>query len=154
MPQYELGVVVRHGLSRAQLVDVVKRSGKQVLDHGGFIRKVEFLGERVLPQKQSKWGQLHSKGHYFNLRIDLQSKKTFSLLDELHRDGDLLRRFLALNDNDVEPEPEPPCTLEEELRTPANRPSVQRLIKLGAQAPFYTQLWDPRTGLSFYPFRR
>lgn len=154
MPHYELGMVVRYGLNRGQIVEVVKRCGIKVLETGGFIRHVEFLGERVLPQKQDKFGVLHSKGNYFILKCDIKSPQVEVVLDELNRDQDLLRRFLVREDHEAEEETPPPCTLEDELKTPANRPSVNRLIDLGKAPPMYRHIWDPRTNLGYYPFKK
>ena len=78
------------------------------------------------------------------------------MLDELQRDADLLRRFLVLNDTDVEPEAPPPCTLEDEMKPPALRPSVQRLIAIGSEplARWNADEVNERTGLGYYPFNR
>jgi len=154
MPHYELGVVVRYGLNRGQLVEVVKRCGLKVLETGGFIRHVEFLGERALPQKQNKFGVTHSKGNYFMLKCDIKSSQAAVVLDELNRDQDLLRRFLVGSEREAGEETPPPCTLEDELKTPANRPSIQRLVDMGKTAPKYTHVWDDRTSLGYYPFKK
>jgi len=154
MPHYELGMVVRYGLNRGQLTEVVKRCGVKVLETGGYIRKVEFLGERQLPQKQNKFGVTHSKGNYFMFKCDVKSAKVRELLDELHRDQDLLRRFIVLCEREAEEETPPPCSLEDELKPPSERPSVATLIDMGKQPPRFAHIWDDRTDLGYYPFKK
>ncbi len=60
MPTYELCLVMR-AQPRAQLVDSLRRVSAQILESGGLIRRMESLGERLLPQKSLKHGEMHSK---------------------------------------------------------------------------------------------
>ena len=75
MPTYELSLVMRHALGRPKLVEAVKRSAVEVMDRGGYIRQLQYLGDRTLPQAASgSRAKGQTKGHYFLLRIDLPSK--------------------------------------------------------------------------------
>ena len=75
MPTYEIALIMRHALARPQLVDAVKRAGTEIIDRGGYIRQLDYLGDRALPQKggtgKSK-GQ--TRGHYFLVTADIQIK--------------------------------------------------------------------------------
>ena len=75
MPSYEMSLVMRHALSRPQLVDAVKRSAIEVMDRGGYIRQLQYLGDRALPQKGAQGkARGQTRGHYFMLTVDLPSK--------------------------------------------------------------------------------
>lgn len=75
MPTYELSLVMRHALARPQLVDAIKRSAVEIMGRGGYIRQLQYLGDRVLPQKGSRGkGKGQTRGHYFMLQVDLPSK--------------------------------------------------------------------------------
>ena len=37
---------------------------------------------------------------------------------------------------------------------PADRPSVQTMVEEGRRPPRFRKLFDPRTGLDYYPFHR
>ena len=79
MPTYELSLVMRHALVRPQLVEAVKRSAIEVMERGGYIRQLQYLGDRALPQKGST-GKIkgQTRGHYFMLQIDLPSKGKYT----------------------------------------------------------------------------
>ena len=71
MPTYELSLVVKQALKRPDMVAAVKRTGENVLNNGGYIRNLEFLGHRNLPQRQRANDEWHTKGSYFLMKIDV-----------------------------------------------------------------------------------
>ena len=71
MPTYELSLVVKQALKRPEMVSAVKRAGENVLNNGGYIRNLEFLGHRNLPQRQRANDEYHTKGSYFIMKIDI-----------------------------------------------------------------------------------
>ena len=71
MPTYELSLVVKQALKRPDMVAAVKRTGENVLNNGGYIRNLEFLGHRNLPQRQKANDEYHTKGSYFVMKIDV-----------------------------------------------------------------------------------
>ena len=74
MPTYELSLIMRHALARPQLVEAVKRSAIEVMDRG-YIRKLQYLGDRALPQKGSQGkSKGQTRGHYFMLTVDIPVK--------------------------------------------------------------------------------
>ena len=76
--------------------------------------------------------------------------------DELMRDKDVMRRNLFGIDttSDIREKLPLQCTLHEEFKPPAERPSVQNMIALGRRRPRHTKPWNPKTGMNFYPFHR
>ena len=78
MPTYELSLVVKQALKRPELVSAVKRMGENVINNGGYIRNLEFLGHRNLPQRQRANDEIHSKGSYFLLKVDLPVEGMYS----------------------------------------------------------------------------
>ena len=71
MPTFELSLVVKQALKRPDMVAAVKRTGESVINNGGYIRNLEFLGHRHLPQRQKANGEYHTKGSYFVMKIDI-----------------------------------------------------------------------------------
>ena len=71
MPTFELSLVVKQALKRPDMVAAVKRTGESVISNGGYIRNLEFLGHRHLPQRQKANGEYHTKGSYFVMKIDI-----------------------------------------------------------------------------------
>ena len=64
------------------------------------------------------------------------------------------RAFIGLNVDGEMSAPPVTCTLKDELKTPAHRPSVQAMIKDGRQTNKFKKFWSSRTGLGYYPFHR
>ena len=71
MPTYELSLVVKQALKRPDMVAAVKRTGESIINNGGYIRNLEFLGHRNLPQRQRANDEYHTKGSYFIMKIDI-----------------------------------------------------------------------------------
>ena len=80
MPAYELALIMRHALPRPKLIEAVKRSATEVMERGGFIRQLQYLGDRALPQRGST-GKIkgQTRGHYFMLTVDVPSKGKYTL---------------------------------------------------------------------------
>ena len=75
MPTYEVALIMRHALARPQLVEAVKRAGAEIIDRGGYIRQLDYLGDRALPQKGAQGkARGQTRGHYFILTADIQLK--------------------------------------------------------------------------------
>ena len=66
MPLYDVSLVFRT-LPRAQLIETVKTAASQIHALGGVIRKLDFLGERQLPQRmivlKLEDGESHLRRH-------------------------------------------------------------------------------------------
>ena len=147
MPTYELSLVVKHALKRPELVAAVKRAGETVISNGGYIRNLEFLGHRNLPQRQRANHEWHTKGSYFIMKVDLSTSSVDAVSDFCKRDASIIKNdFIGLA-----PDREPECTLEEEFKNPSERPSVQAMIEVGRRRPKFKQIFDQNTGLGFSP---
>merc|ERR1711860_458336 len=153
MPAYELSLVVRQ-MAKESIKATVKRTATLILQNGGIIKHLECLGERNLPQKQNKDGELHSRGTYFIMNCDLRTKDIPEFDAEIGLDNDVLRRnFLSVEKTDLL-KSGLVCTLEDELKSPADRPSIQALIEQGRRPPKFTKPFKFKTGLNYYPFAR
>ena len=88
---------------------------------------------------------------YFLFYTELETIK-----DELTRDKEVMRRSFFAIDTTTDAREKPPlqCTFDDEMKPPAERPSIQEMIKLGGDKPRYTKQWNPKTGLDYYPFHR
>jgi len=150
MPGYELTLIMRK-MARPQLVDSLKRVSQHIYDNGGYIRKIESLGERRLPNIKKIKGETHSEGTYVQLNLDLTTASIPIIRDEYSRDKDIVQKFLLARDSDT---PTCPAEFDEELLPPGERPSVQELIRVGRRPPRFRKIFKDKTGLDYYPFHR
>lgn len=128
MPYYELNLLLRN-LPHKEVVSCLKRSAKLVWDEYGSIAKIEYLGSNQLPHKiQTQDGTIHNHGIYFVYHISLGAEKLRRLHPELKLDQEILRSNFFIKDQSVLPE-NYVCTLEEELKPPVYRESIQPLLK-------------------------
>ena len=76
--------------------------------------------------------------------------------EEINRDNDVIRKTFIGLDTTASLREQPPleCSLHEEMKPPSERPSVQKMMALGRKAPRFTHVWNPKTGMDFYPFHR
>lgn len=151
MPTYEITFLMRK-MAQPLLVDALKRTAGHIYNNNGFIRKMESLGERELPNKKSSKGLNHTHATYFTMDIDLKISVMEKLFDEYRRDQDIIQHYYLSKDTG-----EPvvcPEMLEGERLPPSERPSVQRLIEQGRRKPRFAKIWDDNTGLDYYPFHR
>ena len=152
MPTYEMTVIMRK-LAKPNLVSAVKRVADEIYVNGGYIRKIESLGTRKLPNiKQSKKLR-HSEGTYMLMDVDIKASDLSKINDEYLRDKDIIQQFFLSKTEDVD---DFVCegTLDGERKPPAERPSIQRLIEEGRRPPKFKKIWDSRTGLDYNPFHR
>ncbi|KAK8393071.1 hypothetical protein O3P69_013240 [Scylla paramamosain] len=125
---FELSLIVKH-LPKNSTVAVVKRIAESILDEGGFVSKIESLGARELPYRMRAHGQLHSKGSYFLLDFVAPPIKIADITDNFKRDVDLIRPVVF---NKEDPLPIT-CTLHQEIKPPAYRSEVQKMIQEAKQ---------------------
>jgi hypothetical protein len=87
---------------------------------------------------------------FVSYQVDVPAKEVNQLYDEYNRDEDIIKKDFV----GVETKATPVCTLDDEFKAPSERPSVKLMIDLGRAPPKYTRIWNPKTGLDFYPFHR
>merc|ERR1712059_131657 len=118
---------------------------------GGYIRRMQSLDERELPNKKKSKGQKHTEGTYFIMDVDVRVSDLPKMEDEYNRDKDIIQHLVFKKN-------EKPFTcaktLDQELLPPAERPSVQALISQGRRPPKFRKIFDDKTGLDYYPFHR
>jgi len=62
------------------LVAAVKRAAMAVLDRGGLIRNLDYVGDRRLPAKTFLHNAMHERGQYFILKVS----SSFVYCNNLH----------------------------------------------------------------------
>ncbi|XP_063695838.1 small ribosomal subunit protein bS6m [Culicoides brevitarsis] len=154
MPTYELVLIMRQ-MARPDLVSALKRTSKQIFDHGGFLRKLENFGTKQLPFKMSKNEQTHRVGIHYLMEFDVPPTQIDSLHEEFKRDVDIIRKHIVRK---AEPEPVE-CTLHEELLPAAYRKDVAEMIHKAKNSKKQRQeekrtVWKSNTGMDYYPFLR
>lgn len=61
MPLYELFALSRAGVPKAQLADIIRTLGKQVMDQGGVVTAITSYGERRLAYDIRRPGERHAE---------------------------------------------------------------------------------------------
>jgi len=145
MPSYELMVVLKK-LARPDLVGALKRVSSLIYRSNGYLFDIQNLGTRPLPFKIRSHKAWNTEASYFLIQFDSPAKAVAFLGDEYKRDVDILRHSFVTIKN----APRIECTLEEEMQPPAYRADVQQLMKTGKQKE---RRWNPKTGLTYNPFR-
>lgn len=150
MPTYELAMMVR-AMPKPELKTTLKRISHAIFNTGGIIRNIENLGFRAMPYKTSAHGLVHREANYFIFKIDSATKSVADLKEEYSRDVDIIRqRVYKVQENS-----EHTCTLEEELKPPAYREDVQKMIEIGkTQVNRFTYKFKYNSGLDYYPFQK
>lgn len=128
MPLYELSLVFRT-MPKNELVDAIKRCANQIWNHNGVIMKMDFLGHKKMPISipSQNEGERYHEGSYFICDVSINGSKLKEIRPEYRLDLDLLNSKFLLKDESALPKSYE-CTLEEELKPPAFRSSVQPLL--------------------------
>lgn len=125
MPSYELALILKT-MSKPELIATLMRAGEGILQRGGIIRHLENLGTKELPFRMRAHNQSHMKGSYFIFHFESSPTIIDDLKDLCLRDIDVVRPSIVLTSVKAATFT---CTLDEELKPPAYRPSVQELLK-------------------------
>jgi len=128
MPAYELVLILRN-MKKTDLVSAVKRTGEFLLKNNVVLWDLNYLGFKDLPHKMRSHGKMHLQGDYVLYKYDGPRDLLPTIKSELKRDVDVI---LGTCVNIRQPQ-QVECTLDEELRIPALRPSVQKLIQTGSR---------------------
>lgn len=91
MPLYELFCLIRPGLAKAQVVDILKKAGDKVYKAGGVVTDVKSYGERPLAYTIQKDGTKYGDAQIMQLDF-LAGPKVISEMDfNLKVDENVLR---------------------------------------------------------------
>eukprot|EP00088_Acartia_fossae_P066774 TRINITY_DN8292_c0_g1_i4.p1 TRINITY_DN8292_c0_g1~~TRINITY_DN8292_c0_g1_i4.p1 ORF type:complete len:152 (-),score=20.78 TRINITY_DN8292_c0_g1_i4:212-667(-) len=151
MPTYELTVIMKK-MPRPQLVEALKRVGNCIYDNDGYIRNIQSLGERKLPNIKHVHNEKHTEGTYMLFEFDSKTDAIPPLKTTFTNDRDIVQKYVKALDKDADIEC--PKVFDSELLSPSERPSIQEMIKEGRRAPRFRKIWDNRTGLSYDPFHK
>ncbi|GFY24407.1 probable 28S ribosomal protein S6, mitochondrial [Trichonephila clavipes] len=140
MPAYEFSVLVKV-LPKPELSAVLKRVGILLLDKGVVLQKIQNVGTTNLPYRIRKEGVYYKQGSYFAYAFTGSPKIFADVEDACVCDPDILKYGFV---ETYKKYPES-CTLEEELRPPAFRTSVLKLLEDGKKRkerarPFYRHI--------------
>ncbi|CAG0887964.1 unnamed protein product [Cyprideis torosa] len=146
MPTTYEALFILRVLRKPDIAAVIKRTALQVMEQGGFIRRIQSLGARQLPYRMRKDKFNYTEGHYFLMDFDAPPRQTKDLLDYFSRDEDLVRCSMQKKE---EKEEIGPCTLPEECLPPPFRDDVKAMIEIG-----YKEKPQYDTGVDIYPFNK
>ena len=85
--------VIMRKLAQPALVSAVKRAADEVYLGGGYIRSIQSLGSRTLPNKKYSKGLKHTEGTYMLMNIDVKIQDLPRIIDEYNRDKDIIQQF-------------------------------------------------------------
>uniref|UniRef100_A0A0K0DZY6 Ribosomal protein S6 n=1 Tax=Strongyloides stercoralis TaxID=6248 RepID=A0A0K0DZY6_STRER len=144
MPLYEVTIIPKN-LARAELVSALKRTVTSLLDNGAIITEMKSLGQRELPfkriAKQTKQPVYSST--YLFLKAYMPIEKQLSSLKAISNDLEMLHVHFV-NTKELE-KPVVECNLDELLKPPAYRDSIETLRKGGKIGHFTKQMIFKRT---------
>ena len=90
-------------------------------------------------------------GSYILMECDLKASSIDEVRETMLLDKDIIHNiFFSKTEDKVVCEE----TFDGEHLPPADRPSVQTMVEEGRRPPRFRKLFDPRTGLDYYPFHR
>jgi len=150
MPTYELSIILKK-MARPQVVETLKRTGQNIYNNEGYIRQIQSLGERRLPNIKTVKGERHTEGAYVLFECDIKTDKIYKINDEMLRDKSIIQTYFLAVQEEKHICPE---EYDGELLSPAERPSIQNLITEGRKRPKFRKIWNDHTGLDYYPFHR
>jgi len=129
MPSFELFFITKQ-MAKKDLVSCLKRTGELILDSNGVLRKIENLGTRQLPFKirtPVPGKKRYTAGNFFIYHCDVPPLTIHKIFETLRMDTDLMKVKFSEKTQKI-PE-DYVCTLDEELRPPALRPTIQSLMR-------------------------
>ncbi|XP_077977217.1 small ribosomal subunit protein bS6m-like [Glandiceps talaboti] len=90
MPRYEISLIFRI-LDRLETKTAMRRVGEAIIERGGFIRTIEYLGEKNLPYKMISHSQGYRQGRYVVMQFEGSPTIVKSMQSYLKRDVDVIR---------------------------------------------------------------
>ncbi|CAH0384129.1 unnamed protein product [Bemisia tabaci] len=153
MPSYELALLLRV-MPREEIVSSLKRVSSQIFNTGGFIRKIQNIGQQPTPYKMSAEYGPHREANYFVVEFEVAPHHLLPLKRIYERDVDIIRSNIFKVKDPAEESHS--CTLDDELKPPAYRKEVQDMIAASLKVKNWKpkSAWLPNTGLHYYPFQR
>jgi len=145
MPSYEAALLLRK-MGNPETAVVLKRAILKIFDNNGILFGIENLGTRNLPILMRKHGMKHREGRYVIVKFDAPAMSLSELYSEYHRDLDIIRTGF----HRIKPDPVVECTLQEELKPPAYREDVEKMIATGRKEE---RKFEAHDGLNYYPWR-
>lgn len=100
MPRYELALILK-SMQRAETAAALRRTVGTLMERGAVVKDLENLGGRLLPYKIRKHNQGHSRGGYFSIGFYASPNIITGLMDQLHRDVDVVRPTVLKADEQV-----------------------------------------------------
>nr|CAG4649000.1 EOG090X0IQO [Polyphemus pediculus] len=148
MPLYELALTIKN-LSKPELVSTLKRTAETILQHGGVLRQFQSMGHSPLPYRIKAHNVMHKEGNYFVMKFDAPTSSVSSMSDAFKRDIDIVKQIVFKQEQQSTFE----CTLDEEMKPPAYRKDVEKLVEEGRviKRPMYNQ---NTPGINYYPFQK
>ncbi|XP_046751894.1 probable 28S ribosomal protein S6, mitochondrial [Diprion similis] len=146
MPTYEVSMLLRV-MPKTEIVSTLKRTANTIFSTGGIIRKIDSLGLKKMPYKTSAHSLVHKEANYFVIYFDAPPSKIVDLDEAFSRDVDIVRRRIYKQDY----EPPGACTLADEIKPPAYRSEVQKMMEIAEKTK---KKFNYNTGLDYYPFQK
>jgi len=128
MVAYEISVIIK-AVSKAKMVSTMKRTCEMIMANKGYIESIQFLGTRALPLKIHKYGQAFNRGSYFIINYHTPYTARDDIKDNCKRDVDIIRETIFPKESAQEFI----CSLHDEIKPPAYRADVAKMITEGEE---------------------
>ncbi|EIM79907.1 uncharacterized protein STEHIDRAFT_68936 [Stereum hirsutum FP-91666 SS1] len=91
MPLYNILVIAAHNPQYIHIKELVRQSALQILDNGGVVRSLNYMGTQTLPQRMRRHKQIFEHGDYWTMSFDASPKSQKSLSSILRKDPRVIR---------------------------------------------------------------
>ncbi|KAH7913170.1 hypothetical protein BJ138DRAFT_1002848 [Hygrophoropsis aurantiaca] len=91
MPFYQMLCIASHFREYKHIKDLVSTAATHVMDTGGVVRNIKFLGTQTLPQKMQRHRQTYTHGDYWTMHFDTSPRTLRTLGGIMRRDPRVIR---------------------------------------------------------------
>ncbi|KAH7639075.1 LOW QUALITY PROTEIN: mitochondrial ribosomal protein S6 [Dermatophagoides farinae] len=131
MPAYELVLLIKK-LQKPELASCMKRAANFIFDNNGILRKMEYFGLQPLHFRLSSSipnAKRFNQANFLLYHLDLPQESMKKVFEDCRYDTDIIRAYFVKKESNLPDGYH--CTLNDELKPPALRPSVMSLIEEG-----------------------
>ncbi|KAG6903025.1 hypothetical protein C0995_007458 [Termitomyces sp. Mi166 len=95
MPFYRMLCIATHVGEYKYIRELVRQTATHVLNNGGVVREIKYLGTLTLPQRMRRHKAVHSVGDYWTLHFDT-APRTLRTLNAIMRGDPRVIRWTVL----------------------------------------------------------
>ncbi|KAH7925952.1 hypothetical protein BV22DRAFT_988861, partial [Leucogyrophana mollusca] len=91
MPFYQMLCIASHFREYKHIKDLVTTSATHIMNAGGVVRNIKYLGTQTLPQRMQRNKQYYTHGDYWTMHFDTSPRTLRTLGGIMRRDPRVIR---------------------------------------------------------------